>query len=145
MAPTSGPTSHARSPTLTHILPVFPRLRTSSYVRPPVLSSPPMVGSETCACGRSFTHTFAFTNHQRTCQKSKKRLSDVLSRARVFWIAKKKPRLDVSRKTPEPPTSVGDGSIAEFNGAAEVLCSAHRIKMHWSHAVVAAIGSSRRR
>jgi hypothetical protein len=78
---------------------------------------------ETCPCGRSFSHTFAFTNYQRTCQKSKKRLSDVLSRARALWIAKKKPRLDVSHKIVEPLTHLSDGNVGEFNGAAEVLCS----------------------
>jgi len=125
----TNPFSHAGE----HFL-VLPRLRTFSYIPfphvcahsrtiPPVSPSLPMVESETCACGRSFSHTFAFTNHQRTCQKTKKRLSDALSKARVLWVAKKKPRLDVSRKTVEPLTNLGDENTGESSGAAEVLCS----------------------
>jgi hypothetical protein len=46
--------------------------------------------SETCHCGRVFSQTYAFTNHERTCKKSKKRLSDALAKAKQIYQAKKR-------------------------------------------------------
>lgn len=44
-------------------------------------------------CGRTFTHTNAFSNHQRTCKKSKARLSSVLATARENWTRLKRARI----------------------------------------------------
>ena len=38
-----------------------------------------------CVCGRSFIRDSAFTNHQRTCQTSKKRLASALEKAKQLW------------------------------------------------------------
>lgn len=48
----------------------------------------------TCFCGRSFLQQSAFSNHERVCQKSKKRLSSVLEKAKELWIARKRRRID---------------------------------------------------
>jgi hypothetical protein len=46
-----------------------------------------------CPCGRTFSHANAFTYHQRTCRKSKKRLAGALALAKQAWIQRKKTRL----------------------------------------------------
>jgi hypothetical protein len=48
--------------------------------------------SQICHCGRAFSQTYAFTNHQRTCKKSKKRLSDALAKAQQVWQMRKRRR-----------------------------------------------------
>jgi hypothetical protein len=48
--------------------------------------------SQTCHCGRVFSHTYAFTNHERTCKKLKKRLSHALAMAKEVWQTRKKRR-----------------------------------------------------
>lgn len=50
--------------------------------------------SETCLCGRSFSHTSALSHHIRSCQKTKKRLSGALDKAKEVWSGKKRRRLD---------------------------------------------------
>lgn len=49
-------------------------------------------------CGRTFAHTNAFSNHQRTCKKSKARLSSALASARENWARLKRARIS----SPEP-------------------------------------------
>jgi hypothetical protein len=44
---------------------------------------------ETCLCGKSFAQPGAFTNHQRYCLRSKRRLSDAISAARDVWKEKR--------------------------------------------------------
>lgn len=46
--------------------------------------------SDTCTCGRTFTSTHGYTNHQRNCSKTKKRLSSTLAKAREVRDAKKR-------------------------------------------------------
>ena len=48
--------------------------------------------SQTCHCGRVFSHTYALTNHEQTCKKSKKRLSHALAMAKEVWQTRKKRR-----------------------------------------------------
>jgi hypothetical protein len=50
--------------------------------------------AERCICGRTFSQPYALTNHQRTCQKTKKRLSSALSKAQDLWVNRKKIRLN---------------------------------------------------
>jgi|SRR5882762_5640097 hypothetical protein len=45
-----------------------------------------------CLCGRSFQQEYAYGKHQRCCQKTKKRLSGALSRAKELWNAKRQKR-----------------------------------------------------
>jgi len=54
----------------------------------------PPAWSQTCPCGRTFSLPQAYTYHKRTCEKTKKRLSGALERAKIVWRAKKRQRLD---------------------------------------------------
>jgi hypothetical protein len=74
--------------------------------------------SQNCRCGRSFSQDYALTNHQRTCQKSKKRLSSALAKAKQLWTGRKKPRLAV----PVPPVSTPEPTASSENTPLEV-CS----------------------
>ena len=49
---------------------------------------------QTCDCGRVFFHLHVFTVHQKTCSKSKKRLTSALSRAREACQEQKRRQLD---------------------------------------------------
>lgn len=54
----------------------------------------PPAFSESCVCGRSFSLPSALTYHRRTCQKTKKRFSEALAKAKEVWAAKKRRRTD---------------------------------------------------
>ena len=43
-----------------------------------------------CFCRRTFVHLAAFKNHENTCKKSKKRLSNALIRAKELFALKEK-------------------------------------------------------
>lgn len=45
-----------------------------------------------CACKRTFQQESALTKHQRTCPKTKKRLSSALAKAKEIWNGKKRRR-----------------------------------------------------
>ncbi|KAG2741806.1 hypothetical protein P692DRAFT_201726163 [Suillus brevipes Sb2] len=44
-----------------------------------------------CTCGRSFAQLNAYANHQRTCKKRKKHLSNALAKAKELWTTRKRP------------------------------------------------------
>lgn len=46
-----------------------------------------------CCCGRTFLQTNAYSNHQKSCKKTKTRLSSALSSARDNWQRRKKARI----------------------------------------------------
>lgn len=46
-----------------------------------------------CCCGRTFLQTNAYSNHRKSCKKSKTRLSSALSSARDNWERRKKARI----------------------------------------------------
>ena len=64
---------------------------------------------QTCACGRSFSQENSFNKHRRVCQKSKKRLSSALDKAKQLWTGKKRRRLnpDDSETTVNEPSLAG--------------------------------------
>ena len=51
-------------------------------------------GYLTCSCGRSFSQQSAMSKHLKACQKSKKRLSSALDKAKLAWPGRKRRRLD---------------------------------------------------
>lgn len=51
-------------------------------------------GSLTCSCGRAFTQHNALSNHQRHCQKLKKRLSGALTKFKDLLGSRKRRRVD---------------------------------------------------
>lgn len=59
-----------------------------------------------CTCTREFTQESAYTRHQRSCTKGKKRLFSALSKAKDFLKAAKRPRLNVKNA----PTSMASSS-----------------------------------
>jgi histidinol-phosphate/aromatic aminotransferase/cobyric acid decarboxylase-like protein len=50
--------------------------------------------SERCACGRTFSQIYGLANHKRGCEKSKKRLSVALSKAKEVWAVRKRARVE---------------------------------------------------
>jgi hypothetical protein len=50
----------------------------------------PTAWCQTCACGRAFSAPHAYTNHERTCQRTKKRLASALVKAKELWVSKKR-------------------------------------------------------
>ena len=57
----------------------------------------PWAGSDNrCHCGRLFPQRGALAKHRRTCQKSKKRLSSALDKAKQAWTEKKQRRLGIA-------------------------------------------------
>ena len=86
--------------------------------------------SDTCLCGRSFSHTSALSNHIRSCQKTKKRLSGALDKAREVRSEKKRRRLDHEDSEPNminQPSSSGLISaphpVTPMESAVEVMYS----------------------
>jgi hypothetical protein len=63
-------------------------------------------GGLTCSCGRSFPLQSALTKHQKSCQKSKKRLSRALDKAKSMWSGRKRRRLDPSDERTGPGVTV---------------------------------------
>ena len=49
-----------------------------------------------CLCGRSFDNTGAFTRHNKTCLKGKKRLANVLNQAQESYYHRKRCRVKES-------------------------------------------------
>jgi hypothetical protein len=62
---------------------------------------------QTCLCGRSFSVPSAFTNHSRTCGKTKKRLSCALEKAKEKWTLRKRQRLNLSDSVVNEESSAG--------------------------------------
>ena len=60
-----------------------------------------MAWSTGCICGQSFTSPQAFTNHRRSCSKSKKWLSSTLEQAKAVQEAKKCHKMEASLVPPE--------------------------------------------
>jgi hypothetical protein len=50
----------------------------------------PPAWSQVCICGRTFSLPQAYTCHKRSCQKTKKRLSSALDKAKEVWQARKR-------------------------------------------------------
>jgi hypothetical protein len=88
-------------------------------------------GHLTCSCSRTFSQQSALSKHQKACQKSKKRLSSALDKAKSMWSGRKRRRLDVGDghagitatliPGPQPPsaglisaTSQADQEMADY-------------------------------
>lgn len=54
----------------------------------------PPAWSQTCVCGRAFSLPQAYTFHQRSCQKTKKRLLGALEKAKNILQARKRRKLE---------------------------------------------------
>jgi hypothetical protein len=61
--------------------------------------------TETCICGRSFSQLNALRKHEHLCQKSRKRLSSALSKARALWPGRKRRHASTPEEPSAPATS----------------------------------------
>jgi len=50
--------------------------------------------AESCICGKSYSQRGGLKKHQRFCNKSKKRLSGILGKAKELWVKRKRRRLE---------------------------------------------------
>ena len=66
-----------------------------------------------CSCGRGFPQLSAYTNHQWTCKKRKRHLSNTLAKAKLAWGNRKKVR------TGDTAGEHGDSSHASGHGHQE--------------------------
>jgi hypothetical protein len=65
-----------------------------------------------CYCGKQFSQQSALSNHTRTCQISKKQVSDAISLARDAWESRKKQRRDAgSLNAPAANPQVDDTQV----------------------------------
>jgi len=74
-----------------------------------------------CTCGRTFAHLNAYGNHQRTCKKRKKHLSNALAKAKEAWTARKRSRREEGDKltVSTPPPTFGPHAGAQTLEAGE--------------------------
>jgi hypothetical protein len=76
--------------------------------------------SQVCSCGKECTTPGSLRNHQKTCKKSKKRLSNALAKAKELIATRKQ-----NEDPPEPiavheNVSTGEDQDSEQNLVAEV-------------------------
>lgn len=60
-----------------------------------------------CCCGRTFLQTNAYSNHQKSCKKTKARLSSALFGARDTWQRLKRARTATVVEPPQPGLTNG--------------------------------------
>jgi len=79
----------------------------------------PPAWSQTCICGRTFSVPQAYTYHQRSCLKTKKRLSDAIAKARV-WRVNKRQKTEEMERSRVAECSLNQNVATELlsNGAA---------------------------
>jgi hypothetical protein len=75
----------------------------------------PPAWCQICICGRTFSVLQAYSFHQRSCQKTKKRLSGALEKAKEVWQSKKRRKMEVGQ------TPTAEGSLDEIVGVVEEL------------------------
>lgn len=54
-----------------------------------------------CVCGRTFSVPQAYSCHKRSCQKTKKRLSGALEKAKEAWQVKKRRKVEEKAQVAE--------------------------------------------
>ena len=103
-----------------HSFPHTPR----PFVAPPHAMDWQPAWSDTCPCGRTFTSTHGYTNHQRNCSKTKKRLSSTLAKAREVRDAKKRRIAGVAQLETTSPRVAEEVARAEAPGSSSHLAAA---------------------
>lgn len=69
-----------------------------------------------CVCGRSFAQPSALKKHQRSCNKSKKRLAGALAKAKELWTARKRRRIDDSTCPNTTQSESQEGAMISYLG-----------------------------
>jgi hypothetical protein len=65
----------------------------------------PSAWCQHCVCGRTFSVPQAYSCHKRSCQKTKKRLSGALEKAKEAWQVKKRRKVEGKAQLAEGPSS----------------------------------------
>jgi hypothetical protein len=73
----------------------------------------PPAWSQACICGRVFSVPQAYTFHKRSCQKTKKRLSCALEKAKEVWQAKKRRKTEEATRIEETADSPSNQNVSE--------------------------------
>jgi hypothetical protein len=68
----------------------------------------PPAWCEVCLCGRTFSSPQAYSCHKRGCEKTKKRLSGALEKAKEIWQAKKRQKTEAN---PSNEISAGPSNL----------------------------------
>jgi hypothetical protein len=85
---------------------------------------------QVCVCGRTFSVPQAYTFHKRSCQKTKKRLSSALEKAKEVWQAKKRRKTEVMQSTTaESPPDQNVAVEQELNNVALAMQNEVRLMM----------------
>lgn len=88
----------------------------------------PPAWCQVCVCGRTFSVLQAYTFHKRSCQKTKKRLSGALDKAKAVWQSKKRRKMEVMQTpTAENPLEQTASIEQESNEAA--LALQHEVRL----------------
>jgi hypothetical protein len=61
----------------------------------------PSAWCQDCVCGRTFSVPQAYTCHKRSCQKTKKRLSGALEKAKEAWQVEKRRKVEEKAQAAE--------------------------------------------
>ena len=84
---------------------------------------------QVCVCGRTFSVPQAYTFHKRSCQKTKKRLSSALDKAKEVWQSKKHKKMEVTQSTTAENLPDQNPAVEqESNDIA--LASQHEVRTH---------------
>ena len=70
----------------------------------------PLAWSQTCVCGRPFSLPQAYAFHQRSCQRTKKRLLGALEKAKDILQARKRRKVESVLLAQNPAAEAGPSS-----------------------------------
>jgi hypothetical protein len=80
-----------------------------------------------CLCGKQFVLRSALSNHQRSCQRGKKRLSSALTKAKDMWVSKKRKRMEESEIGRDQGSSSGENTTEVGDALVEVRLQNHQV------------------
>jgi|ERR1700679_202851 hypothetical protein len=85
---------------------------------------------QVCVCGRTFSVPQAYTFHKRSCQQTKKHLSNALDKAKEVWQSRKRRKVEVMQNpTAENPPDQNVVVEEQLNDI--VLVLQHEVRL-WS-------------
>lgn len=83
----------------------------------------PPAWNQVCICGRTFSLPQAYTCHKRSCQKTKKRLSGALDKAKEVWQARKR------RKSQATEAIAGPSNLNTLNDTVPRLAVVQEVRL----------------
>jgi hypothetical protein len=88
----------------------------------------PSAWCQVCVCGRTFSVLQAYTFHKRSCQKTKKRLSSALDKAKEVWKSKKHRKMEVVQ-TPAAENHPEQAVAVEQESNEAALALQHEVRL----------------